>query len=226
MFCSRCGAEYGEGMSFCQKCGNDLRGNTSIPSQNIVHKPTKKKRKKRWLIAVIVVLLISGGAGIALWQLGIWTGWSDNITRGYNASTTAEEVWEKEKAKKDTKEGIGWICKETYNEQTDLYEYINEETEDPEEMSRLVYAGGKLFGMKAENIEFDFFHEGRLSEIRYIFSKEESDYYKVKQKVSEEFKEYRIVGKNGEYWSIENYHVSISDEEQNNEFRVRVFYFE
>lgn len=222
MFCSKCGAENEEGASFCKKCGNNLQEKINTPIKNENDKSIRRsKGKKMWLLlVVIIVLLILGGVGTILWQADILTEENDeDITRGYNASVTVEEVLEKEKTRKDIKSKIGgYMMESVFNKETQMFEYERIKTENLEEMNYLSYEGGKLFGIEAENIEFGFIYSDdrmSLNSISYKFSESNAD--EIEQKVSEKYEEYR----DDEYWwSTEEYSVKI--EEQDNGILVVV----
>lgn len=215
MFCGKCGAQYDEGALFCPKCGNSLQKNANMPVKEVENTLVKQKKGgKKWLVAVIIIFLILGGTGFTLWQsdiLSVGSGRSSkDITRGYDASTTAAEVMEQEEEKKDTTLLGGSVETEVWNDVKGIFEYKITETNDPEELRNLAYEGGKFLGVKAEITRFDFYtNERELSHIVYVFLL--SDYDKVMDKISKEFGDYKIENEFGEYWSMGDYTVRIKD---------------
>lgn len=144
-----------------------------------------------------------------------------DITRGYNISTTAAEIMEQEEKNKDTTLIGGSYNTGTWNEDKGIYVYTIQETNDPEEMYKLEYKGGNLFGIEAEGIEYTFSDHG-LALMYYMFM--DNDYDEVKQKMSEEFEKYRIVDESGEWWSLEDYNVRIDEEYDDEHIGVRVYF--
>ena len=144
-----------------------------------------------------------------------------DITRGYNISTTAAEIIEKEEENKDTTLIGGSYTTSIWDEDKGIYVYTIEETNAPEEMHQLEYKGGNFLGIEAEGIEYTFSDRG-LALMYYIFM--DNDYDKVKQKISKEFDEYRIVDDLGECWSMEDYNVRIDENYNDERIGVRVYF--
>ena len=214
MFCSKCGTECKEGASFCFKCGFNLQENANVSVGHVENEPVKqKKMRKKWVIAVIAIFLVIGGSGVAIWQSDMLSGNGDTldssisneITRGYDKSSTAEDVLAGEADKSDVESTIAFT-------ETSEDTYIA--TTDVAQIDMIGCEGGCLFGIEAD--EFSFYFEPdsvnddapcKLDYLYYHFPQE--DYDEIYETISQKYEKYKTKSGNLECWNTKYYRINI-----------------